>query len=146
MGAAPDIEFRRAFTDWVEALWFGERDDANRNLEALVDLPPEVVLAGALSLLTRLREAFVSRSLEPELAGALAEHLMVTRDDPDRAGLIADVISMAGPDADPASRAGVVARRGGAEVTGAALECSSLLTQVVAERLGVVPSVVLEDL
>lgn len=146
MAGTYDAEFRRAFTDWVEALWFDEREEANRALEMLVDLPPEVVLAGALSLLTRLREAFVSRSLEPELAGALAEHLMVGRDDPERADLIAEVMSMAGPDADPAGRAAVVAHRGGAAVTGTALECSSLLTQVVAERLGVIPSVVLDDL
>lgn len=146
MGTAHDADFRTAFTEWVEALWFDERDDANRYLEQLVDLPPEVVLAGSLSLLTTLREAFVARSLESELGVALAEHLLIGGDDPERAGLIADVVAMAGPDADPASRAAVVARRGGAAVTGAALECSSLLIQVVAERLGVIPSVVLEDL
>lgn len=146
MRSGSDPEFRRAFTEWVEALWFDERDDANRALERLVDLPPEVVLAGSLSLLTRLREAFISRSLEPELAAALAEHLVIGREDPDRAGLIADVMAMAGPDTDPRTRAAVVNRRGGAAVTGAALECSSLLIQVVAERLGVIPSVVLEDL
>jgi len=146
MDTAHDADFRSAFTEWVEALWFDERDDANRNLERLVDLPPEVVMAGSLSLLTRLREAFISRSLEPELAGALAEHLVIGRDDPDRAELIADVMAMAGPGSDPASRVAVVNYRGGAAVTGAALECSSLLVQVIAERLGVIPSVVLEDL
>lgn len=145
-GSRDETRFRKAFTDWVEALWFGEREEATRNLEILVELPPEVVLGAALDTLTRLREAFVSRSLEPDLAGALARHLLVAGDDPDRAALIAEVVGMAAPEANPAARADVVARRGGAAVTGAALECASLLTQVVAERLGVIPSVVLEDL
>lgn len=141
-----EFAFRRAFSDWVEALWFGESDEANRSLGILVDLPPEVVLGEALGVLRRLQDAFVSRSVEPVLAEALADHLLVTGDDPERAALIADVVAMAAHETPPAARAAVLTHRGSAAVTGAALECASMLTQVVAERLGVIPSVVLEDL
>ena len=132
-----------AFTEWVEACWFNERDTTARRLDAVLRFPPDVVLAGSLSLLARLLEAFAPAG-RAEVAGALALHLIITGPDPQREALIRDVVLGAG--STPAARAALLARHGGEGVTAAALECASFLSQAVADRQGVLPSSIIQDL
>jgi hypothetical protein len=144
MGAESDVAaFVIAFTEWVEACWFDERDLTARRLDAVLRFSADVVLVGSLSLLGRLVEA--SGSGGPEaVAAALAQHLIVTGPDPERQALIRDVVVAAG--AKPAARAALLARHGSEAVTRGALECASFLTQVLADREGVVPSSIVRDL
>jgi hypothetical protein len=134
--------FAGAFTEWVEACWFGEIDAADLRLEAMLAFPPDVILAGSLSLLTRLLEAFTPAGVV-EVAAALAEHLIITGPDPEREQLIRDVVVAAG--SRPAARA-LVERHSLEAMIPAALECASLLTQALANRHGVVPSSILDEL
>lgn len=144
MGAESDVAaFVVSFTEWVEACWFDERDMTGRRLDAVLGFPADVVLVGSLSLLARLVEAFGGAGDEA-VGAALAHHLIVTGPDPDRQGLIRDVVLAAG--AGPAARTALLVRHGSEAVTGAALECASFLTQVLANREGVVPSSILRDL
>ncbi len=112
--------------------------------------PPDVVLVGSLELLRRLLELSDPRGLNPALGsvadvgGALAEHLLITGPDPARERLIRAVV--AGVAAAPAVRRELLLTYGSEAVTAAALECSSVLTQALANRWGVVPSNILEDL
>jgi hypothetical protein len=139
-----------AFGEWVEACWFAEHDRAQTRLEALVGLPPDVVLVGSLWLLGRLLEVNDPRCLAPALGdtgdvgAALAEHLLITGPDPAREALIRAVVVAAG--AGPEARRELLVTYGPEAVEGAALECSSVLTQALANRWGVVPSNILEDL
>ncbi|MGH8999866.1 MAG: hypothetical protein ACRDY7_10815 [Acidimicrobiia bacterium] len=140
--SSPVPAFADTFCEWVEALWFGERDAATARLEALVALPGEVVLAGALGVVRLL-----VGGRDPEaVAEAVASHLIVGRPDPPRRALIADVVRMGAPGTSPAERTVLLARHGAAVVSASALECASFLTQVEAERQGVIPSAVLAGL
>ena len=147
----PDLDaFVAAFGEWVEACWFAEHDRAEAGLEALLTFPPEVVLVASLWVLSRLLERSDPRGLAPglgdagDVAGALAEHLLITGPDPAREALIRAVVVGAGATA-PVRRE-LLRTYGSEAVTGAALECSSVLTQALANRWGVVPSNILEDL
>lgn len=135
--------FVAAFAEWVEACFFDERDAAGGRLDAVLGFPAEVVLAESVALLGRLLERS-GAAAAGDIGMALAQHLVVGGPDAQRERLIHDVVvASAGP---PALRAAVLARYGTEPVTRTALECASFLAQVVAERDGVVPSVVLEDL
>jgi hypothetical protein len=147
----PDLDaFVAAFGEWVEACWFAERDRAEARLEAVAGFAPDVVLVGSLWILGRLLELNDPRGLAPalgdpgEVAGALAEHLLITGPDPDREALIRAVVAAAAAGAE-ACRA-VLETYGTEPVEAAALECSSVLAQALANRWGVVPSNILEDL
>jgi hypothetical protein len=149
--ALPDLDaFVAAFGEWVEACWFAEHDRAEARLEALVAFPPDVVLVGALWILGRLLEVNDPRGVAPALGesgdvgGALAEHLLITGPDPAREALIRAVVAAAG--ASPEARRALLDTYGAEAVEAAALECSSLLAQALANRWGVVPSNILEDL
>jgi hypothetical protein len=131
-----------AFGEWVEACWFDERSETGPRLDAVLQFPSGVVLVGSLSLLARLAEAVGAPP--DEVAGALAEHLIVAGPDPERHALIRDVVVAAG--SLPADRAWRLGRHHPEAVARTALECASFLTQVLAERDGVVPSSILEDL
>ena len=145
-----------AFGEWVEACWFAEHDRAQARLEALLAFPPDVVLVGALWILARLLELSDPRGLGRgsvadgevagalDMAGALAEHLIITGPDPAREALIRAVVGAAG--AGPAARRELLVTYGPEAVEGAALECSSVLAQALANRWGVVPTNILEDL
>jgi hypothetical protein len=61
--------------------------------------------------------------------------------DPQREHLIGDVVR--GANASPPVRAAILERHGSEAVTGAALECASVLAQAMAERDGVIPSSIL---
>lgn len=135
--------FLQAVTEWVEACWFDERDDAVRWLEDLLELRPEVVLGGSMWLVARLVEAFAPAD-PGEVAAALAQHMIFTGPDPERETLIHEVVLAAG--AAPAARQALVARRGAEAVVGTALECASFLVQALANRDGVVPSSILGEL
>jgi hypothetical protein len=146
----PDFDaFVAAFGEWVEACWFAENDRAAALLEVLLAFPPDVVLVGALMILSRLLELSDPRGFAPalgpvgDIGGALAEHLLITGPDPDREALIRAVVARAG--AEPAARRELLVTYGSEAVTAAALECSSVLAQALANRWGVVPSNVLED-
>jgi hypothetical protein len=149
--ALPDLDaFVAAFGEWVEACWFAEHDRAEARLEALVAFPPDVVLVGALWILGRLLEVNDPRGVAPALGesgdvgAALAEHLLITGPDPAREALIRAVVAAAG--ASPEARRALLDTYGAEAVEAAALECSSLLAQALANRWGVVPSNILEDL
>jgi hypothetical protein len=142
-GEPAPVPFRTAFTEWVEACWFAESNDAQRHLDTLLGLPASVVFAGSLSVLADLLEAFAPAGLA-DVAAALADHLIITGPDPAREGLIRDVVTAAG--SDPAARGALLGRHSVEAVTGAALECASLFAQAMANREGVVPSIILEDL
>lgn len=141
--------FVPAFGEWVEACWFAEQERAEARLEALLALPPDVVLVGSLTVLARLLERSDPRGFAPALGDArdmgeaLAAHLLITGPDPDREALIRAVVAKAG--AAPAARRELLVTYGTEAVTAAALECSSVLAQALAYRWGVVPSNVLED-
>ena len=146
----PDLDaFVGAFAEWVEACWFAEQDRAGVRLEAVLAFPPDVVLVGALTILSRLLERADPRELAPapgdaaDVAGALAEHLLITGPDPGREALIRAVVVGAG--AAPDARRQLLLTYGAEAVTCTALECASVLTQALANRWGVVPSNVLED-
>lgn len=151
INAQPDLAaFVAAFGEWVEACWFAEADRAEARLEALVAFPPDVVLVGALWILRRLLEVNDPRGVAPALGdagdvgGALAEHLLITGPDPAREALIRAVVAAAG--AGPEARRTLLATYGPESVEAAALECSSILAQALANRWGVVPTNILEDL
>jgi hypothetical protein len=144
-----------AFGEWVEACWFAEHDRAPARLEALLAFPPDVVLVGSLELLRRLLELSDPRGLasgphdngaviDGDIGGALAEHLLITGPDAPREALIRAVVTGAG--ASPEERRNLLMTYGPEAVTGAALECSSVLAQALANRWGVVPTNILEDL
>jgi hypothetical protein len=143
--------FVPAFGEWVEACWFAEQDQAEARLEALLAFPPDVVLVGSFTILSRLLELSDPRGFAPplddvaDLGQALADHLLITGPDPDREELIRSVVECAGPGAPPAARRELLTTYGSEAVTAAALECSSVLAQALANRWGVVPSNVLED-
>jgi hypothetical protein len=151
-----DIDaFIAAFGEWVEACWFAEHDQAPTRLDELLAFPPDVVLVGSLELLRRLLELSDPRGLAPgrgvagdlidtDMGAALAEHLLITGADPPREALIRAVVAGAG--ASPDLRRKLLLTYGAEAVTGAALECSSVLAQALANRWGVVPSNILEDL
>ncbi len=143
MDTGSELEaFVAAFGEWVEACWFDERSETGPRLDAVLGFPSGVVLVGSLSLLARLAEKVGAPP--DEVAAALAEHLIVEGPDPDRHALIQDVVVAAG--SAPADRS---LRLGGHQpgaVARTALECASFLAQVLAERDGVVPSSILEDL
>jgi hypothetical protein len=144
MAGEPDApSFVHAFSEWVEACWFDERDVAGPRLEAVLGLPADVVLVGSLSLLARLLEAFAPAG-EADVAAALAHHLIITGPDPEREALIRAVVLVAG--STPAARAALLARHGAEAIIAAALECASFLTQAEANRQGVVPSSILDGL
>ncbi len=144
MATEPDFDsFAAAFTEWVEACWFAEGDNADRRLDALLAFPAHVVLLGSVSLLAGLLEAFAPAGAA-EVAAALADHLIITGPDPEREQLIHDVVVAAG--ATPAARTALLERHSAEAITGAALECASLFTQALANRHGVVPSSILEEL
>ena len=141
-----------AFAEWVEACWFAEHERAEARLEALLAFPPDVVLVGALTTLARLLDRSDPRAFSPafgdaagaaDVAGALAEHLLIAGPDPPREGLIRAVVMAAG--ASPTARQQLLVTYGSEAVTAAALECASVLAQALANRWGVVPSNVLED-
>ena len=137
--------FVAAFGEWVEACWFAEQDRAQVRLEAVLAFPPDVVLVGALWILSRLLELSDPRDLGGgDLGAALAEHLLITGPDPARETLIRAVVVGAG--AGPEGRLELLRTYGPEAVEGAALECSSVLAQTLANRWGVVPSNILEDL
>jgi hypothetical protein len=147
----PDLDaFVAAFGEWVEACWFAEHDRTEARLEALLNFPPDVVLVGSLWTLSRLLELSDPRGLAPgvgdaaDIAGALAEHLLITGPDPAREALIRAVV--VGANAAPEIRRELLRTYGSEAITGAALECSSVLAQALANRWGVVPSNILEDL
>ncbi|MGH8993660.1 MAG: hypothetical protein ACRDZ7_19280 [Acidimicrobiia bacterium] len=143
MDAGSDLEaFVDAFSEWVEACWFDERDLTAPRLEAVLGFPGDVVLVGSLGLLDRLVGALATD--REEVAAALAQHLIVSGPDPARQALIRDVVLAAAAPA--AARAPLLAGHDSRAVTGAALECASFLTQVLAERDGVVPSSIVRDL
>jgi hypothetical protein len=143
MDTGSELEaFVAAFGEWVEACWFDERSETGRRLDAVLAFPSGVVLVGSLSLLARLVEA--AAAPPDEVAGALAEHLIVAGPDPDRHALIRDVVVGAG--SPPADRAALLRPHLPEAVARTALECASFLAQVLAERDGVVPSSILEDL
>lgn len=134
--------FIGAFSEWVEACWFGEREAADRRLAAVLAFPADVVVVGSLSLLARLLEDF-DRS-EGDVAAALVHHLVVTGPDPERGALIGDVVHAAV--SPPAARAAILGRHGVEAVASAALECASFLAQAAANRHGVVPSSIIGEL
>ena len=142
---SPELQaFVAAFSEWVEACWFAEQASAEVRLEALLAFPPDVVLVGALTILSRLLELSDPRGFDvDDVGGALAEHLLITGPDPAREALIRAVVARAG--AAPAARRELLVTYGTEAVTAAALECSSVLAQALANRWGVVPSIVLED-
>jgi hypothetical protein len=149
--AQPDLDaFVAAFGEWVEACWFAESDRADARLEAVVAFPPDVVLVGSLWILRRLLEVNDPRGLAPglgeagDVGGALAQHLLITGPDPPREALIRAVVAAAG--GGPEARRGLLAAYGPEAVEAAALECSSVLAQALANRWGVVPTNILEDL
>jgi hypothetical protein len=143
MSAGSDMAaFVVAFTEWVEACWFDERDVTGRRLDSVLGFPPDVVLVGSLSLLARLVEALAPTGGEA-VAAALAHHLIVTGPDPERQTLIRDVVLAT---AAPADRGSLLGHHDSQAITGAALECASFLTQLLADREGVVPSSILRDL
>jgi hypothetical protein len=151
IGPLPELDaFVAAFGEWVEACWFAEHDRATERLEALLGFPPDVVLVGSLWTLGRLLEVSDPRGLAPvlgdpgEMGGALAAHLLVTGADPAREALIRAVVVGAG--GTPEARRRLLAVHGSEAVTAVALECSSVLAQALANRWGVVPSNILEDL
>ena len=151
----PDLDpFVAAFGEWVEACWFAEQERARAWLEKVLAFPADVVLVGALTILRRLLELSDPRGLAPALGSpehlsdgdvgaALAEHLLITGPDPAREALIKAVVSAAG--SGPETRRQVLLAYGPEAVEGAALECSSVLTQALANRWGVVPTNILED-
>jgi hypothetical protein len=151
----PDLDaFVTAFGEWVEACWFAEHDRAPVRLEALLAFPPDVVLVGALTVLRRLLELADPRGLAPafgdaedfcagDVAGALAEHLIITGPDPAREALIRAVVIGAAGTAEARRR--LLVAYGPEAVEGTALECASVLAQALANRWGVVPSNILED-
>jgi hypothetical protein len=146
----PDLDdFVAAFGEWVEACWFAEHERARAWLEKVLAFPADVVLVGALTTLRRLLELSDPRGLAPALGdgrdvgAALAEHLLITGPDPAREALIRAVVTAAG--SGPEARREVLVAYGPEAVEGAALECSSVLTQALANRWGVVPTNVLED-
>ena len=138
-----------AFGEWVEACWFAEGDRAATSLESLLAFSPDVVLVGALWILARLLERTDPRGLAPvlgdsaDVGSALAEHLLITGPDPERERVIRAVVAGAG--AGPEARRELLAAYGPEAVEAAALECSSVLAQALANRWGVVPSNILED-
>lgn len=140
----PDLpSFVAALAEWVEACWFDERGETGRRLDAVLGFPPGVVLEGSMAVLARLIERSGTAGAG-DIGAALAQHLIVTGPDAGRERLIRDVVvAAAGP---AAARSAVLATHGSEAVTRAALECASFLAQVIADRDGVVPSVVLEDL
>jgi hypothetical protein len=73
----------------------------------------------------------------------LAEHLLITGPDPDRERVIRAVVAGAG--GGPEVRRDLLVAYGPEAVEAAALECSSVLAQALANRWGVVPSNILED-
>jgi hypothetical protein len=109
----------------------------------LLAFPVDVVLVGSLELSDPrgLRPALGSAA---DVGGALAEHLLITGPDPPREALIRAVVTGAG--AAPAARRELLVTYGSEAVTATALECSSVLAQALANRWGVVPSNILEDL
>ena len=109
----------------------------------MLGFPADVVLVGSLSLLARLLQAFAPGG-EAEVAGALADHLIITGPDPERETLIRDVVL--GAVASAPDRVALLARHGAEAVTRAALECASVLAQAMANRQGVVPSSILLEL
>jgi hypothetical protein len=135
-------EFTTAFAEWVEACWFDEREATERRLDAVLGFPPDVVLVGSLALLARLVAATASGG--EAVAAALAQHLIVPGPDPEREALIRDVVLAAGSPA-PARRP-LFGRHDPGSIIRTALECASYLTQVLAEREGVVPSSIVRDL
>jgi hypothetical protein len=139
-GPAP---FKAVFTEWVEACWFAEGDAAQRHLDTLLGLPANVLFVGSLSVLADLLDAFAPAGVA-DVAAALADHLIIAGPDPAREALIRDVVVAAG--SDPAARGALLGRHSLEAVTGAALECASLFAQAMANRDGVVPSIVLEEL
>ena len=128
--------FLPAFTEWVEALSFGEHDAAVHGLDTLLRIPPRVLLASTLALLARLLDAFAP-ARPADIAAALAEHLIIPGPDPARAAIIGDVVTAA------RGKPAVLAGHDPEAVIAAALECASFLTQAVANRDGVVPSSIL---
>ena len=134
--------FVLAFSEWVEACWFSEWEAADERLAAVLAFTPDVVLVGSLTVLDRLLNS-LGAVTGGDLAGALAEHLIITGPDPEREQLIRDVVQ--GANASPPVRAAMLERHGSEAVTGAALECASVLAQAMAERDGVVPSSILLD-
>ena len=144
MAGEPDLSsFRSVFTEWVEACWFAEREAATRHLDALLGFPAEVLFVGSLSLLAQLLAVFAPGA-EAEVARALADHLIIAGPDPAREALIRDVVVAAG--SNPTGRAALLGGHTAEAITGAALECASLFAQAMANREGVVPSIILEDL
>ena len=109
-----------------------------------------MVLVGSLWILRRLLEVNDPRGLAPALGeagdvgAALAEHLLITGPDPAREALIRAVVAAAG--AGPEARRALLVTYGAEAVEATALECSSVLAQALANRWGVVPSNILEDL
>jgi hypothetical protein len=146
MEAESDVPaFIVAFSEWVEACWFDERDMTGRRLDAVLGFPAEVVLVGSMSLLARLMEAFAPAGAGAEaVASAVAHHLIVTGPDPERQSLIREVVLAAGSTA--AARGSLLGRHDSGSITRAALESASFLTQVLADREGVVPSSIVRDL
>jgi hypothetical protein len=138
-----------AFGEWVEACWFAEHDRALGRLEAVLAFPPDVVLVGALWVLRRLLELSDPRGVAPALGDsadvgeALAAHLLITGPDPAREELIRAVVVAAGGTTE--ARRQLLEDYGAEAVEAAALECSSVLAQALANRWGVVPSNILED-
>jgi len=160
MDPPPELDaFVAAFGEWVEACWFAEHDRAPGRLEAMLAFPPDVVLVGALTILRRLLELSDPRGLapapgdarhlsggdtgDPDIGGALAEHLLITGPDPAREALIRAVVLAAG--GGPQARREVLLTYGAEAVEGTAIECASVLAQALANRWGVVPSNILED-
>ncbi|HVW31500.1 MAG TPA: hypothetical protein VHL53_03075 [Acidimicrobiia bacterium] len=146
----PELDdFVTAFGEWVEACWFAENDRAGARLEVLLAFPPDVVLVGALWILARLLERTDPRGLAPvlgdsaDVGSALVQHLLITGPDPEREQVITAVVAAAG--SGPAARRELLAAYGPEAVEAAALECSSVLAQALANRWGVVPSNILED-
>jgi hypothetical protein len=146
----PEIDaFVAAFGEWVEACWFAEHDQAPARLDAVLAFPPDVVLVGALWVLRRLLELSDPRGVAPalgdngDMGAALASHLIITGPDPAREELIRAVVAAAG--GGPELRREALATYGAEAVEAAALECSSVLAQALANRWGVVPSNILED-
>src|SRR5437588_872308 len=135
-----------AFGEWVEACWFAEHDRAPGRLEAMLAFPPDVVLVGALTILRRLLELSDPRGLapapgdarhlsggdtgDPDIGGALAEHLLITGPDPAREALIRAVVLAAG--GGPQTRREVLLTYGAEAVEGTAIECASVLAQALA--------------
>lgn len=137
------MAFVEAFSEWVDACFFDETEVAARRLDALLELPADDVLRGSLAVLSRLVEAFAPTS-PGEVAAALAQHLIIRGPDTEREALIRDVVLATR--STPAGRAELFAGHPMEALIGAALECSSLLAQTVADREGVVPSSILRPL